>query len=1434
MDVFTPVMKKEGDVFTPIRVYKEDAPKTLIPSHPVTTIPSMEKVNERAMVHSKTLGIPFELAVSHEQDLSKIATEADPDWLKVATSEFKGGIGSTYVLFGRALELAGLEDTSQIYVDYGRDLQKKYVTGIRPEEFSFRDPLNPAWWSVTAASSIPTTLALIPAGLVAAYGGLKLGAVVGLGAFGKALLAGIGGGVVSRGIESAFEAAGTYETSLQQGESEEMAEERANYTFKHNLAELSAMDVGQWLLALLPVGNAGVPPSVKKKAVSAVLKVLGVSGVESIEEGWQTGIQQRAMGENIHWSSEMKDSMVLGAIFGLPMGSAQVAFAHLSHITENSMPNKMHQEFVEIREANLVAGESEVGATVKALDAIAETEEGKAVVEKVGQDLKKMAEGQFFVEKIDAEKVLESIEEVDIVTDEDVTQIAEGQDALNVIEERIGITEQEEILALQEEIKRERFITDEMYENAKAKLSEKLGGLKTGVDPTALSQMAIIGAYHLETGLIKFADWSNKMISEFGETIKPHLKQLWSDANKYLDGQRLDNRQTKKFIRKMTGQTSVVKLIREDVALNAAMKKAEQNARVAFREGRSEGITQAKEQIKDVILKARIKAELMGFKEGFRVGSRLTNQHLIQNLKENEAQMKEVTKTIVDYINTELPKELRGKFLGNVTDVLTRGKQKKIFDRVKNLKEKLRREDVLEDIASLQLLKGNIDVEYQKQIVSLIGDIHTKNITEKTLRKLQGLKDYMEKQGVPHGIHTHTIERLKRLEGRNASEMTTEDLELLANTAQFLTELGKLKTKMKFKNNERERNKAKKALVDSSHNIDPKVSDEETMTDKIKRGALWMYLESLQPPRVSDMIDGGSLKGENLKLMKRLIIAETLAQHERKALLTTAMKEMVENGVNEISKEQEVKIMINVRAREGAWDQVNTLMAHYDYDDIPVLGAKEEKIIEIIKKYMNQNTQRLAATYEEITNKIFPILPEYIIPLKYEGEFNIAPTKLIEHTRNRKVHPFSGMTIERKENVKSLPRVDLMAIFEEGIDQQLWYINMMPELEDIKYLVKSEEYYEKAGGMAYNYWKDHLDILSRRGWSATASHSPFSSFLGAARGNLSLAILGYKASSILMQPFALVDALSNSQAKLGRATTLEILKEFSKSWINGKDAKAMVDMSNALQLRQAGELTAVELMEKYGNKTDFISEFKKGGLKLLMWADIKTAAGVEVGIYNILKKNGVPNALEEADFITSMVSASSEIGYRPHILSRGQAARTALTFQTFFLNRWGLVAHDLVYSGLLKGDWKKKFGAMMGLAIITAGKIAEDETREFVFETITGKNIADTASMFKRIMFAIPSNIPFFGNLFEIGFRRTLMDIPITRLFEDFFYKGFIKAFTAEEFEGRAKAAMKMIEAGMTLYGVPGTAQGFDLLEALLFSPEEKKSKPLTAPKIRR
>lgn len=56
------------------------------------------------------------------------------------------------------------------------------------------------------------------------------------------------------------------------------------------------------------------------------------------------------------------------------------------------------------------------------------------------------------------------------------------------------------------------------------------GAAFSGVDPAFLADHALVGADFIAQGARDFGQWSGRMVTEFGESIKTHLKEIWERA----------------------------------------------------------------------------------------------------------------------------------------------------------------------------------------------------------------------------------------------------------------------------------------------------------------------------------------------------------------------------------------------------------------------------------------------------------------------------------------------------------------------------------------------------------------------------------------------------------------------------------------------------------------------------------------------------------------------------------------------------------------------------------------------------------------------------------------------------------------------------------------------------------------------------------------
>jgi hypothetical protein len=78
-------------------------------------------------------------------------------------------------------------------------------------------------------------------------------------------------------------------------------------------------------------------------------------------------------------------------------------------------------------------------------------------------------------------------------------------------------------------------VSKETADAAAARMRKNLGQTNVGIDPTILKDAITIGAFHLEAGARSFADFSAKMVEEFGEGVRKYLQPAYEALRKRTD-----------------------------------------------------------------------------------------------------------------------------------------------------------------------------------------------------------------------------------------------------------------------------------------------------------------------------------------------------------------------------------------------------------------------------------------------------------------------------------------------------------------------------------------------------------------------------------------------------------------------------------------------------------------------------------------------------------------------------------------------------------------------------------------------------------------------------------------------------------------------------------------------------------------------------------
>ena len=191
---------------------------------------------------------------------------------------------------------------------------------------------------------------------------------------------------------------GIYEEALKRGLSKEEADIAANEVFWGNM-RLVGMDAAQFALAFTPLRLAG--PAARRvmniRSLVTAAKLGTVALSEAGEERYQETLGRKALGDPVSFfdfdDPQLNEAGVIGAIFGVGMGGAGTVWQGLSTHVVNSMDAETKNTFETAREDAIKNGATEEAAEIQALDIIADTPEGKTLVEDAMKGLEEIGKG---------------------------------------------------------------------------------------------------------------------------------------------------------------------------------------------------------------------------------------------------------------------------------------------------------------------------------------------------------------------------------------------------------------------------------------------------------------------------------------------------------------------------------------------------------------------------------------------------------------------------------------------------------------------------------------------------------------------------------------------------------------------------------------------------------------------------------------------------------------------------------------------------------------------------------------------------------------------------------------------------------------------------------------------------------------------------------
>ena len=345
--------------------------------------------------------------------------------------------------------------------------------------------------------------------------------------------------------------------------------------------------------------------------------------------------------------------------------------------------------------------------------------------------------------------------------------------------------------------------------------------------------------------------------------------------------------------------------------------------------------------------------------------------------------------------------------------------------------------------------------------------------------------------------------------------------------------------------------------------------------------------------------------------------------------------------------------------------------------------------------------------------------------------------------------------------------------------------------------------------------------MARKGSSAGQRIKIIDNF----RKNVGVATLGLKLSSALIQPTALLDGAA---------------------MIGGRAFQGAYDIASSREWRQFLKENFSELRARGADDPSYLefggNSFQDKAGRVGFWAlrniDLLTASSVTAGAYRMAveDKGGKvdfskpdADAIVEAQRILRRTQGSAFAKDLPSAISQGGLTgnvsldKLLLQFQSFMLNRWSMIQHDMWAGGIKEGEIGKAMNIFFFLAMANFAEIGIRRFSKELLANMTSEDIDDWDETFKKeIVMNVLGNIPFISQA-TAAISDGSIPVPAIDMSARIIEK-LNAAAKAKKQSTRDRNLMRGLTLGLGVaFRVPGTVQGEQIMRAITGNDKDRK-----------
>jgi len=772
-------------------------------------------------------------------------------------------------------------------------------------------------------------------------------------------------------------------------------------------------------------------------------------------------------------------------------------------------------------------------------------------------------------------------------------------------------------------------------------------------------------------------------------------------------------------------------------------------------------------------------------------------------------------------------------FIGTIKNIQTAEQLKaqapKIQARIEVKINETRKRNAISSIRSLlkRVAKSNvISIDYVNKINDLVNAINTRNMSPKTSERLNKTLKFVESGGVVPKAVLKTLEVLGK---KKLSDISPSELEAMSDAIKGMIDIGRTKLKLM---KAREQRVLKQRLSELSADSKPLSSvplkraplgERLAAMDKVKNNFLSVanYLQRLNINKnpmdvIFDIMDGlKEYSGANHRIFKQTVDAGYSKFLDLKESITRPIKSLQDRLSLEPEQFQRIGVYAAWQQKGGEKKLLASGITQEEIDSL-TLSPDEMAMYDLMRKQLDSMVPALREVmrvqynknFDEVEN-YFPFMTDFDAMTGYEIQDMFGDAVPLT-TKKKNVE--KGFTKTRTGGQQTI-RIDALAVFMRHVDNASYLVGLGSDIKQLSDLASSDEFGVIAGDIGQNIVTDWLNLLARKG-----SLPDRVNFLDVFRRNTGAAILGFKLSSIFIQPTSLMDGA----ALVGGTYVARGVSNFTDpAW-----RKFLVDNMPEIRERGGDDPAYLDL-----GGDGVLKDARSAGYYAMQKVDLFSASSVAIGAYmkSVEERGGTVDlskpdkkAIADAQLYMRRTQSASFAKDTAPVISQGKLTgnvsvdKLITQFQSFLFNRWSIIQHDMISAGLMKGKTVKAMNIAMWL---TMANISEYFIRQWTKEMIalatgTEPPEEDDEKKTEKIIMQAVGNVPFVGSIVN-SFQYGSVPIPSLSMLEKFAesvqYGNMSKS---ADKEARHYGGAALLASG--LLGVPGALQVQQLYSGLM------------------